>query len=62
MESEQALLVKPRYLSLRREGGSLVLAVGSFVPKSWRMVKVSASAASGEDEDEWLELKIEKVA
>jgi len=45
------------YLKVRQEGGTRVLALARFIPRQWRIVKVTKVDAG----DGWLTLKIERM-
>ena len=47
--------------AIRLEGGSRVVALTHFLPKKWKMVKVSKFPVAEEDKDEVV-LRIRKVA
>lgn len=51
-----------KFVKVRKEGGSRVLALTSFIPKDFSIVKVSAEPVVEQEGKRWVELIIEKVA
>ena len=50
-----------QYKKLRKEGGSRVLAVGTLVPQSWKLVRVIKEDELIKEGREWVRLRIERV-
>jgi len=50
-----------QYKKLRKEGGSRVLAVGTLVPQSWKLVRVIKEDELMKEDREWVRLRIERV-
>jgi len=50
-----------KFVKVRKEGGSRVLALTPFLPPDWRMVKVSIDKTGGKGDKQWVILRLEKV-
>ena len=50
-----------QYKKVRKEGGARVLALSTFIPKDWKLVKVTQADSERNDKVESIRLLIEKV-
>lgn len=50
------------FVKVRKEGGSRVLALTSFIPKDFKIVKVIKEDYQDKGKTRWVRLRLEKVA
>ena len=51
-----------RFSKVRREGGSLTISLGKFIPGDWTLVKMIKEDCRDKPGKEWVRLRLEKVA